>query len=141
MSDGDRVLRPAPPISVFNKPYWDYARAHELRLQHCSDCEKPWSPPGPVCPFCFSRNFTWEQMSGFGHIASFTIYHKDYHPYFKDHLPYNVAFVELDEGPRLIANILAPNDELQSGMRVSVVFEDVDDRFTIPQFRPVTADA
>ena len=141
MSDVEPVLRPAPPISIFNAPFWDYARRHELRLQRCLDCARTWAPPGPVCPHCFSRRFEWALLSGRGRVASWAVFHKHYHPFFKGRTPYNVAFVELDEGPRLVANIVdAPFDAIATGMPVEVVFEDVEDRFALPQFRPLRAD-
>ena len=137
MQHASGVQRPAPPISSYNRAFWEYAAKGELRLPQCTACGKPWAPPGPVCPACFSRKFEWVKMSGKGRIGSFTIFHKNYHPFFKDRLPYNVALVDLAEGPRLLANVLdIPNDRLEIGMELEVVFENVGDRFTIPQFRP-----
>lgn len=131
--------KPAPTISAYNKPYWDAARQHELRLQRCSECGRFWAPPGPVCPFCFSGEFTWEQVSGQGVITSLIIFHKSYHPQFDNDMPLAAALVELAEGPRLITNIVqADETPLVSGLPVEVVFEDHED-FTLPQFRPVSA--
>ena len=132
------VAKPLPSISDFNRPFWDGARHHELRLQRCSDCRKVWAPNGPVCPFCFSSNYRWEKLSGRGKIASWVVFHKLYHPGFAQDLPYNVAFIELAEGPRLISNVVgARNEELRIGMPVEVVFEDVSADISIPRFRKV----
>jgi uncharacterized protein len=130
--------KPAPTISAYNKPYWEAARLHELRLQRCTGCGKFWAPPGPICPFCFSGEFTWDQVSGRGVITSLVIFHKSYHPEFDNDMPLAAALVELAEGPRLITNIVqAGGAPLTSGMPVEVVYEDHED-FTLPQFRLVS---
>jgi uncharacterized OB-fold protein len=76
-------------------------------------------------------------MSGRGTIATWVVFHKLYHPSFARDLPYNVAFIQLEEGPRIIANVVgASNDELRIGMPVEVVFDKVNEEVTIPRFRP-----
>jgi uncharacterized OB-fold protein len=133
----DAVAKPLPVISDFNRPFWEGARRHEYRLQRCNGCGKLWAPHGPVCPHCFSEDYSWEKLSGRGKIQSWVVFHKLYHPAFAKDLPYNVAFIELDEGPRVIANIVGtPNDKLHIGMKVEVVFEDVNEAISIPKFRP-----
>lgn len=130
--------KPAPTISAYNQPYWEAARQHELRLQRCAGCGEFWAPHGPVCPFCFSGEFTWEAVSGRGVITSLVVFHKAYHPEFDNDLPLPAALVELAEGPRLITNIVqADGAQLASGLPVQVVFEDHED-FTLPQFRPTS---
>jgi len=131
------VAKPLPSISDFNRPFWEGTHLHELRLQRCQDCRNVWAPNGPVCPHCFSQNYQWEKLSGRGRIASWVVFHKLYHPGFAQDIPYNVAFVELNEGPRVIANVVgARNEDLRIGMPVEVVFEDVNADITIPRFRP-----
>lgn len=126
--------KPAPTISAYNKPFWDSARDHELRVQRCSECGKFWAPAGPVCPFCFSGTFTWEVVSGRAIITSFVIFHKSYHPEFDSDIPLVAALVQLDEGPRLITNILASKGrDVRSGASVELVYED-HENFTLPQF-------
>lgn len=130
------VAKPLPVISDFNRPFWEAAHCHELRLQRCNSCGKVWAPNGPVCPHCFSEDYKWHKLSGRGKIASWVVFHKLYHPSFARELPYNVAFVELQEGPRLIANIVGiENADLKIGMPVEVVFEDVNEKISIPKFR------
>jgi len=136
----DTVAKPLPSISEYNRPFWDYARQHELRLQRCLDCGRPWAPVGPVCPHCFSTRFEWARMSGHGTIASWVVFHKLYHPGFAGDIPYNVAFIELAEGPRLISNVVGvPNERLHIGAPVEVLFEDVGPDTSLPKFRPVGA--
>jgi uncharacterized OB-fold protein len=129
------VAKPLPVISDYNRPFWEGARRHELRLQRCNSCRKFWAPNGPVCPHCFSEDYSWDKVQGRGKIAAWVVFHKVYHPAFATDVPYNVAFVELDEGPRIIANVIGVrNDELRIGMPVEVVFEDVTDEITLPKF-------
>lgn len=134
------VAKPLPQISDFNREFWAAAHRHELRLQCCNSCNRLWAPNGPVCPHCFSDDFHWKRLSGRGKIASWVIFHKLYHPGFANDLPYNVAFVELDEGPRLISNIVGvASEDLQIGMPVEVMFEDISAEISLPKFRPATA--
>ena len=130
--------KPLPTISEYNRPFWEYAAKHELRLQRCLNCGKSWFPFGPVCVHCFSGHFEWAQMSGRAKVASWVIFHKVYHPGFKSDAPYNVALVELEEGPRLISNIIGiPNENIRTGMPLEVSFDDVADGISLPKFRPV----
>jgi uncharacterized OB-fold protein len=132
--------RPLPIITDDNRPFWAAAREHRLVLPACLDCGKPFFPIGPVCPFCFSARLEWRRMAGRGTVSSFVIYHQAFFAWFRDRLPYAVAQVELEEGPRLNGNVLGvPPSALAIGMRMEVVFEDVTPEVTLPQFRPVMA--
>lgn len=76
-------------------------------------------------------------MSGRGEVFSFYIMHQVYHPGFADAVPYAVVLVKLDEGPKMISNLVGvASHEIRIGMRVEVVFEDVNDEITLPKFRP-----
>ena len=137
MNEATSVAKPLPAISDFNRPFWEGTHRREYRLQQCNSCGKVWAPNGPVCPHCFSADYQWKKVSGRGKIASWVVFHKLYHPAFAADIPYNVAFVELEEGPRVISNIVGiANDKLKIGLPVEVVFEDVNDEITIPKFRP-----
>lgn len=128
--------KPLPGVSDFNRAFWEGTKKHELRLQRCNSCGELWAPNGPVCPHCFSEDYSWEALSGRGKIATWVVFHKLYHPAFRDDVPYNVAFVELDEGPRIISNIVgAANEALSLGAPVEVVFEDVNAEISLPKFR------
>ena len=130
------VAKPLPNISDFNRPFWEGARCHEFRMQRCNDCSKVWGPNGPVCPYCFSTSYRWDKLSGRGKIASWVVFHKLYHQGFAQDIPYNVAFVALEEGPRIIANVVGvENRDISIGMQVEVVFDDINDQISIPRFR------
>ncbi|OGK94068.1 MAG: hypothetical protein A2X50_03540 [Candidatus Rokubacteria bacterium GWF2_70_14] len=128
--------RPLPRVTPDNLPFWEAARRHELRLQRCGACGRFWHPPGPVCPDCLSERFDWTPVSGRGTVSSFVVFHKTYFPAFADAIPYAVVQVELEEGPRLTANLVnVPLAEIRIGMPVSVVFDDVTPEISIPRFR------
>ncbi len=132
--------KPLPSISDFNRPFWEGAKLHEFRMQQCDDCGKVWGPNGPVCPHCFSTRYSWRPLSGKAKVASWVVFHKLYHPSFSGDLPYNVAFIELAEGPRIIANIVGvPNDQIHIGMPLEVTFDDINEQISIPRFKPARA--
>jgi uncharacterized OB-fold protein len=106
-------------------------------MQRCDNCEHVRFPPGPTCPKCLSAEATWTKLSGRGAVWSWTVFHQLYYPGFRDLLPYNVALVELEEGPRLYTNLIGvENEAIEEGMPVEVTFEDATEEWTIPRFRP-----
>jgi len=130
--------KPLPAISSLNQSYWEGLKRHELTLQRCGDCGKVWYPPAPFCPQCWSRNVTWQKLSGRGKVNTWVVFHQAYFSAFKDALPYNVAEVELEEGPRLLTNLVAvDNADIEVGMPVEIVFDEVTEEVTLAKFRPV----
>lgn len=97
---------PAPTIDDRTRPYWEGLAQGVLRVQHCAACGHDWLPARDACPNCLATEIEWRQSSGRGRIVSWVVYHVAYHDALKDRLPYNVTLVELDEGPRLLTNIL-----------------------------------
>ena len=97
---------PAPEITDLNRPYWDGLATGVLRHQHCSTCSNNWLPARDACPNCLAPDPVWTAASGRGRIVSWVVYHKAYHDAFADRVPYDVTLVELDEGPRLLTNIV-----------------------------------
>ncbi|MBT3791696.1 MAG: Zn-ribbon domain-containing OB-fold protein [Rhodospirillales bacterium] len=130
--------KPLPRPSTETKPFWDGAKAHQFLIQKCNDCGKFWFPPSTRCIHCLSENHGWVEVSGKGRVFSFVTYHRMYHKGWKDDLPYVVAVIELEEGPRLLSNITncAPED-VKCDMAVKVVFDDVTEDTTLPKFSPV----
>lgn len=126
--------KPQPKPSPESAPFWDSVKAHKLLLPRCNACGRFWFPPSRRCVHCLSSDFAWHESAGAGRIYSFVVFHRVYHPAFEQDVPYTVAIVELDEGPRLLANIVGtPPDDVRCDMRVRVVFEKRGDQ-TIPQF-------
>ena len=89
-----------------------------------------------VCPRCLSYDFEWRTLVGRGQIYSYVVFHQVYHPGFKNDVPYNVALMQLDEGPRMYSNIVGvPNDVPKVGDPAEVVFESVTPEITLPRFK------
>lgn len=129
-------LKPLPVLTDENRPFWDACRAGTLSLQRCGQCAHFRYPISHCCPRCLSSNFAWTPVSGRGSVFSYVIFHRAYHPGFKDDVPYNVALVQLEEGPRMYSNIVGtPNDEVHIGDLVEAVFEPATPDITIPRFR------
>lgn len=96
---------PTPEITPVNAPYWQALDEGRLVFQHCRGCDHRWLPPRAECPACLGDAWDWQQASGRGRLMSWVVYHVAYHDSLRDRLPYNVAIVELEEGPRLITCI------------------------------------
>ena len=95
-------------------------REGRLLLQRCA-CGELRLPPRAACAVCLSTDWTWHAAAGGGRLYSWVVYHVAFHPDFRERLPYNVAVVELDEGPRLITSIVDDNARLQMEARVTLV--------------------
>ena len=133
MSKPKPVPRPAPE----SVPYWEAAKHHKLEVPHCNACGYYWFPPSASCPHCLSTDFAFTPVSGRGKVFSFVTFHRVYHPAFEQEVPYVVALVELEEGPRLLTNIVGvPPDKVACEMPVKVVFDDVGDGVAVPKFTP-----
>jgi uncharacterized OB-fold protein len=132
--------KPIPVPSSESQPYWDGLREHKLLMPRCDACEGYWFPPSLLCPSCNSAKWSWTAVSGRGRIFSYVVYHRVYHPGFAGEVPYAVAVIELDEGPRMISNVIgiAP-DELVCDMKVEIVYQPISEAITLPKFKPVAA--
>jgi uncharacterized protein len=99
--------RIVPAETALTSAYWAAARRGVILLQRCADCEIVVHPPEPVCPGGTAHELRWFEASGQGRLVSFTRVEHAVHPAMRGRLPYLVALVELDEGPRLICNLAA----------------------------------
>jgi len=134
MTESERA-RPTPTPET--KHFWDGAQAGELRLQRCEECAKVYFPPRPFCPSCASRKVAVFAASGRATLYSYVIHHRAA-PGFTP--PYAIAVVELEEGPRMMTNIIGypqTPEALELDMKLEVAFERLDDKITLPLFRPV----
>ncbi len=127
---------PLPVVDEVNEPYWAALRTGHLDYMSCGACGHRWLPASSECPQCLSAEPRWAKASGRAHLVSWVVYHKAFHPAFADRVPYNVAVVELEEGPRLVSNIVGVNDEadLSIGRPLELVVEEEHGLF-IPRFR------
>ena len=123
---------PLPQATAFTAPFWDACQAETLEVNACADCLHLFLPGGPVCPKCWSKSLTTTEVSGRGQVSSFVVYRRTYHPAVP--APYVVAIVTLEEGPRLVSNIV---NSIKVGLKVQVVFKE-ESGFKLPGFEPVT---
>jgi len=131
-----QYVKPLPTLTDENRPFWEACRAGRLRLQRCAACAHIRYPISRFCPRCLAEEHEWHDVSGRGTVFSYIVFHKAYHPGFKGDLPYNVALVQLEEGPRMYSNIVGtPNDQVRIGDAVEVTFDAVTPEITIPRFR------
>ena len=129
------------PVSVnpeLTAPFWEAARRGELVLPRCRTCSTVFFYPRELCPECLSSDLDWVTASGRGRVYSYTIVHQPAHPSFRADSPYVYAIVQLDEGVRMVSNIVdCPHDELAINMPVVADFDAVTPDTTLVKFRPV----
>lgn len=132
--------KPLPAITEQSKPFWDAAKAGRLLLPRCDHCSAFHTYFEPWCSHCGREGVHWENLTGRGRIWANCRFHKAYFPGFETELPYNVAIVELDEGPRMVTNIVdlptGALDEFPIGMEVEAAFTPVTGEVTLVRFRP-----
>ena len=136
MADYAKPLPTADPVS---QPYWESLKAHALKLQKCGGCRQFIFYPRPLCPSCMSDDLAWTEVSGRGEVHAFAIPHRHPNRAFGESVPFVVALVELEEGVRMMSNLVEvdPTPEaVKVGMAVEIVYDDVTDEVTLPKFRP-----
>ena len=130
--------RPLPRLDEPDTgPFWAATAQRELRYQQCRDCGAVVFFPRRHCNACLSSNLEWKVSAGEGSIYTFSVIRQSYHPFFRERLPYSVAWIDLDEGPRMLSNVLCdgdPGEVLTVGQRVSVEWEEHEE-LCIPLFR------
>lgn len=133
MSQTTRKI-PAPTPLEDSRDFWEGAARGELMLKHCEACGRAHHYPRARCPHCFSDRTMWRQASGRGTVYSWTIMRRAPQPY-------TLAYVELDEGPRMLTNLVGFDpDAIEIGAAVEVVFEPTEGGPPVPMFRPAGHD-
>jgi uncharacterized OB-fold protein len=131
------AARPVPAPDDASGPFFDGAARGALMIQRCRDCGTYLAPVREVCSECLRSDLEWAEASGRGTLHTFGVMHRVYHPGFAGLVPYNVAVVELAEGPRVNANVVgAPNEALRVGMALQATFEEMTPGVFVPQFKP-----
>lgn len=130
--------KPLPVPDPDSAPFWDGCREGRLLLQRCSSCQAWRFPPERFCPHCQSDESAWLEASGRGTVYSWIVVH---HPVPRDlydsEVPYVVALIDLEEGPRIASNVVGCEpDAVEAGMAVTVGFDAVTEDVTLPRFRP-----
>ena len=130
-----------PPLPRFPEPdteaFWEATKEHELRYQVCGDCDGIVFYPRRHCTHCLGQNLSWKTSNGEGEVYTFSIVRQNYHPAFRERVPYVIAWVDLDEGFRMLTNIVGIDDvaDVAVGQRVQVDWIDYD-AVSLPAFRP-----
>lgn len=133
MAEPGRVI---PTPTPETQHYWDGAKQGELRIQACNSCSENYFPPRPFCPKCGSRDVKVVKASGKGRLYSYIINHLPSPGYTP---PFTVAIVELEEGVRLMTNLLEVEPDpakIELDMPLEVTFEKLTDEISLPQFKP-----
>lgn len=130
--DGDAIF--VPEETELTAPYWEAGRRGAIALQRCAACDVVWHPPQPRCPECRSAvGVTWTEASGRGTVWSYTVVRHAAHASMRDQLPYVVALVELEEGPRIVTNLVgAEIGDVAMGMPVELRLGRSAARVTLP---------
>jgi uncharacterized OB-fold protein len=130
-----------PQATPITEPFWEAARAGELHMQFCLDCEKPYFYPRSFCPHCGGRYIEWRKMSGRGRVLS-TVVSRRGLPSIQQDLPLIIALIELDEGPHLMSNIVDTDVErpVELDSPVEVCFRPREE-FMLPMFTLVAAES
>jgi len=132
--------RPLPSLKERDtRAFWEATKERALRFQRCNDCETLVFYPRAHCTSCGGHDLAWHTSKGEGQIYTFSVVRQSYHPFFRARVPYAVAWIDLDEGPRLLSNVVAvadPAAELRVGQRVQVEWE-AHEELAIPLFRPL----
>ncbi len=130
--------KPIPQASPETQHFWDGCREGKLILQRCKETGKAYFPPRPFSPYTGSRDIEEFEASGKAILYSYVINHRPA-PGFEDEAPYAIAVVELDEGPRMMTNIVDCDqtpEALQLDMPLEVTFEEISDEICLPKFKP-----
>ena len=132
--------KPLPEMQGNSKEFYEWCRRGDLRFQRCSDCQAWRHVPREMCAKCGSDEWKWVKSSGKGTVFTWTVAARAMHPAFVDAGPYAPVIIEMDEGVRLVSELIdcEPAD-LEVGMRIEVAFAKVSDEVTLPKFRRVKA--
>jgi uncharacterized OB-fold protein len=137
---GPRFDLPNPDAET--KPFWDAARAGRLLIRRCNSCGATTFYPRAFCPKCWSGDVDWIEASGRATLYTWSVVHVNDLPPFPERVPYVAAIVTLEEGPRMMTNVIGCEfDDLAAGMALRVTYRPISDEppVTIPVFEPVPA--
>jgi uncharacterized protein len=131
------LLAPAPPVTPDTREFWDATLEGRLLIRRCRACGEAIWYPRPICPFCHSTDTVWEEASGRGRIYTFTVVRRGAGRWAAES-PFVLAYVELEEGPRMMTNIVdCELGEVEIGREVEVVFHRTAEAAALPRFRLV----
>jgi len=130
---------PRPISPELTRPFWEAAKRHELVMPRCTTCDHLFFYPRSECPRCLSNHLEWVRVSGRGRLHTYTIVYQPANAAFRDDTPYIYAVVQLDEGPRMVSNVVQCDlDAVKVDMPLEVIFDDVTPECTLVKFKPAS---
>ena len=130
--------RPLPNLrDLDTQAFWQATKDKRLIYQQCADSGTVVFYPRRHCPGSLGSNLVWKESAGVGTVYTYSIVRQSYHPFFRSMAPYAVAWIDLDEGPRLVSNVVGVEDSasVRIGMRVKVRWEE-HEKLCVPLFEP-----
>jgi uncharacterized protein len=112
-------------------PFWKGTQDGKLLVQACTKCGYLRWPPGPLCNECLSSDAEWKEISPTGTLWSYAVYHRAMNPRFKNEIPYTVALVELDDGPRMYGRLVGNTAKVEVGAPVRAVLQEIEPGVTV----------
>ncbi|MBT3428282.1 MAG: hypothetical protein HOL98_06260 [Gammaproteobacteria bacterium] len=135
-------VRPLPRADEFDtREFWEGTKQHEFRYQQCNQCDEVVFYPRRHCPGCTAGELIWKVSTGKGTVYTYSVVRQSYHPFFRNRVPYAVAWIDLEEGPRILSNVVGVDDPLNDvsiGMAVQVEWEE-HENLNIPLFKPLAS--
>ena len=132
--------RPLPNTKELDtQEFWAATKNKEFKYQQCDNCDKVVFYPRRHCTGCTGGKLAWKTASGKASVYTYSVVRQSYHPFFRNMVPYVVAWIDLEEGPRILSNVIGVDDPLNDvsiGQEVQLEWEEHEDLF-IPLFRPV----
>jgi uncharacterized OB-fold protein len=125
---------PQPDLTELSLPFWNGLKEGKLLFQACTNGHH-WMPARDFCPYCLSDEVSFIQASGRAKLVSWVIYHTAFHDAFKDRLPYNVSLVQLEEGPRMMTNVLCDTQALDADMDLTLEIQS-EGELRVARFKP-----
>lgn len=121
------------------QPFWDATKEHKLMYQVDPKTGDVVFFPRRHSPFTGSTDLEWRQSKGMGTVYTYSVIRQSRHPAFAPIVPYAIAYVDLDEGFRLLTNVVGvadPTKDITIGMRVKLQWEDQESGISLPLFAP-----
>jgi uncharacterized OB-fold protein len=138
----EAVALPVPNASPTSETqeFWDGLKQSKFMLRQCNNCQVPIWYPRAICPTCGTMDTSWVEASGKGTIYTYTVTNRTGMPGWAEASPYVIAYVELEEGPRILTNIVnCELDAVAVGLPVRVVYVANDEGSVLYRFEPDTA--
>ncbi|MGV0790683.1 Zn-ribbon domain-containing OB-fold protein [Mycolicibacterium sp. XJ1819] len=126
-----------PTIDTDSESWWSAVQDRTLMVNRCGACGRNSLYVRPFCPRCWSEDVRLTPATGRSRLYTWSVIHRNAAPF--DDVPYVVAMVDLEEGPRLMTRLVdCPVEQLHAGMHLQIAFRDGEDGFVVPVFRPAT---